>query len=203
MAYCNTFCVLHLGENLVVEALKLQYLNWRCWSLRDKDLYLNRGEDDVKGPHAGWSKSAIDREASGSETGPKCAWVGRPRPTDLACSEPGSRPPLTYVLFYILSLPPLAATSIHPSIHKRAADTKEKHWEEADGHHKSSSCLEDGLGHSLAAMVGPAWWSHGGDQKPMSWFHQGNCTFYIRWWYKSCLFFTFIYIDECFIHMYS
>jgi hypothetical protein len=55
----------------------------------------------------------------------------------------------------------------------------------------------------LAAMVGPAWWSHGGVPEPMPWFHQGNCTFYIRWWYKSCLFFTWIYIDEYFIHMCS
>jgi hypothetical protein len=44
---------------------------------------------------------------------------------------------------------------IHPSIHQRAADTKEKHREEADGRRKSSSCQGDGLGHALAAMVGP------------------------------------------------
>jgi hypothetical protein len=31
---------------------------------------------------------------------------------------------------------------------------KEKHREEADGRRKSSSCLGDGLGHALAAMVG-------------------------------------------------
>jgi hypothetical protein len=53
----------------------------------------------------------------------------------------------------------------HPSIHQRAADTK-KHREEADGHRSSSSCLGDGLGHALAAMVGPAWWSHGGVPEP-------------------------------------
>jgi hypothetical protein len=46
---------------------------------------------------------------------------------------------------------------IDRSIHQRAANTKEKHREEADGRHKSSSCLEDGLGHTLAAMVSPAW----------------------------------------------
>jgi hypothetical protein len=50
-----------------------------------------------------------------------------------------------------LRLPP------HPSIHQRAAETKEKHQEEADGPRKSSSCLGDGLGHALATMVGPAW----------------------------------------------
>jgi hypothetical protein len=43
------------------------------------------------------------------------------------------------------------------SIHHRAADTKEKHREEADGRRKFSSCLGDGLGHALAAMVGPVW----------------------------------------------
>jgi hypothetical protein len=46
---------------------------------------------------------------------------------------------------------------INPSFHQRAAETKEKHREEADGRHKSSSCLGDGLGHALAPMVGPAW----------------------------------------------
>jgi hypothetical protein len=46
---------------------------------------------------------------------------------------------------------------IDPTIHHRAADTKEKHREEADDRRKSSSCLGDGLGHALAVMVGPAW----------------------------------------------
>jgi hypothetical protein len=55
----------------------------------------------------------------------------------------------------------------YPSNHQRAADTKEKHREEADNRHKSSSCLGDGLGHVLATMVGPAWWSH--CEVPESW----------------------------------
>jgi hypothetical protein len=46
---------------------------------------------------------------------------------------------------------------LHPSIHQRAAEMKEKHQEEADGRRESSSCLGDGLGHALATMVGPAW----------------------------------------------
>jgi hypothetical protein len=54
----------------------------------------------------------------------------------------------------------------HPSIHQRATNTKEKHWEEANSHCRSSSYLGDGLGHALAAMVGPAWWSHGGVLEP-------------------------------------
>jgi hypothetical protein len=55
---------------------------------------------------------------------------------------------------------------INPSIHQRAAETKEKHREEAVGCRESSNCLRDGLGHALAAMVGPAWWSHGGVPEP-------------------------------------
>jgi hypothetical protein len=46
---------------------------------------------------------------------------------------------------------------IDRSIDQRAADTKEEHREEADGRRKSSSCLGDGLGHALTAVVGPAW----------------------------------------------
>jgi hypothetical protein len=43
-----------------------------------------------------------------------------------------------------------------PSNHQRAANTKEKHREEADGRRKFSSCLGDVLDHTLATMVGPA-----------------------------------------------
>jgi hypothetical protein len=41
----------------------------------------------------------------------------------------------------------------HPYNHQRAADTKEKHREEADDHRKSSSCLGDGLGHALRGVA--------------------------------------------------
>jgi hypothetical protein len=47
--------------------------------LRDKELYINRGEDDVKGPHAEGSKSTIDREASRREMGPNRAETGMGR----------------------------------------------------------------------------------------------------------------------------
>jgi hypothetical protein len=87
---------------------------------------------------------------------------------------------------------------IHSSIHQRAADTKEKHREEADIRHKSSSCLGDGLGHALAIMVWPfmvkPWWSC----KAATWIRQVVCTFNIRWWYKSILVFTLIYYELCF-----
>jgi hypothetical protein len=59
-----------------VKAQNSRDLNRRCWTLRDKELYLNHGEDDVKGPHAEGSKSTIDREVLGSETGPNRAETG-------------------------------------------------------------------------------------------------------------------------------
>jgi hypothetical protein len=78
------------------------------------------------------------------------AWADRPSPLRARfASHFCPRCLSIYCLF--LRRPP------HPSIHQRAAETKEKHREEADGRRESSSCLGDGLGHALAAMVGPAW----------------------------------------------
>jgi hypothetical protein len=73
--------------------------------------------------------------------------------------------------------------------------------EEADGRRKSSTCLGDGLGHALAAMVGPMVkpWS----SRVMPCIHQGNCTINIWWWYKSCILLTLIYFDALLIHMCS
>jgi hypothetical protein len=134
-----------------------------------------------------WPKSIGERD--GAEPG-----RNGPGPVGLACFGPGSRPlwPTCSSIYCLyLCRPP------HRSIHQRVADTKVKHREEAVGRRKSSSCLGDGLGHALAAMVGSAWWSHGGVPEPMPWFHQGNCTLHIRWWYKSCLFLTLSYFDAC------
>jgi hypothetical protein len=55
------------------EPIKLQGHEQKMMKLRDKELYLNRGEDDVKGSHGEGSKTTIDREASGSEPGPNQA----------------------------------------------------------------------------------------------------------------------------------
>jgi hypothetical protein len=46
--------------------------------------------------------------------------------------------------------------------------------------------------HGWPCMV-KTWWSSGA----MPCIHQGNCTLYVRWWYKSCLFLTLIYFDAC------
>jgi hypothetical protein len=118
-----------------------------------------------------WSRSSGERVGQNrAETGLFRAWFAKPLWP--RCSS-------IYCLF--LRWPP------DPSIHQGAADMKEKHWEEADGRRKSSSCLGDGLGHALATMVGPAWWSHGGVPEPLPWFHHGNSTFYIRWWCNHIL----------------
>jgi hypothetical protein len=115
--------------------------------------------------HKGASQQLTEKHqgARRGRTGPKQAWADRPRPAGLACFGPGSRPLWPRCLsIYCLCLrrPP------HPSILQIAAETKEKYREEAGGRRKSSSCLGDGLGHALAAMVGPAWWSHGGVLEP-------------------------------------
>jgi hypothetical protein len=55
---------------------------------------------------------------------------------------------------------------IHPFI-REPPTRRRSRLEGADSCRKSSSCLGDGLGHALATMVGPAWWSH--DGVPESW----------------------------------
>jgi hypothetical protein len=94
-----------------------------------------------------WPRSVGER--TGAELGQK-----GPRPAGPARFRASSRPlcPRCSSIYCLcLRQPP------HPSIHQRVAEMKEKHHEEADGRRESSSCLGDGLGHALAAMVGPAW----------------------------------------------
>jgi hypothetical protein len=101
------------------------------------------------------------REARRGRTRPKRAWAGRPRPADLACSEPGSRPPLTYVLLYILPLPLPAATSIHSS-------ESHRHKEAPGGSRRPLQVLElprrwprpCPSHHGWPCVVKP-WWSSG------------------------------------------
>jgi hypothetical protein len=127
-------------------------------SLHGKDSSLNREGNDVKGHmQMHTSKESLEKQPR-SETGPNRAKTG------LSRSAQAGRPSLIRARFvfpfcprclsiYCLCLrrPP------HPSIHQRAAKTKEKHREEANDRRESLSCLGDGLGHALAAMVGPAW----------------------------------------------
>jgi hypothetical protein len=65
----------------------------------------------------------------------------------------------------------------HWSIHQRVANTKEKHREEADSRHESSTLPKrwlrlDPSRHGWPYVVKP-WWSSGA----MPWIHQGTCTF--------------------------
>jgi hypothetical protein len=59
-----------------------------------------------------WPKSIGERD--GAEPG-----RNGPGPVGLACFGPGSRPPLTYMLLYLLPLPLPTATSIHSSESRR------------------------------------------------------------------------------------
>jgi hypothetical protein len=78
------------------------------------------------------------------------AWADGPSPLRARFASPFC-PRCLSIYCLCLRRPP------HPSIHQRAAETKEKHREEADSRRKSSSCLGNVLGHALAATVGPAW----------------------------------------------
>jgi hypothetical protein len=98
------------------------------------------------------NKESCKKQPGGNrgQTRPKWAWADRPIPLRARFGAPFC-PRCLSIYCLCLRRPP------HPSIHQRVAETKEKHREEADGRRKSSSCLGDGLGHALAAMVGPAW----------------------------------------------
>jgi hypothetical protein len=147
--------------------------------------------------HKGTSQQLTEKHqgARRGRTGPKWAWAGRPRPAGPACSEPGSHPPFALgACIFIASAS--AGCHIHPFFWE-SAETKEKHREDADGRRKSSSCLGDGLGHALAAMAGPAWWSHGGVLEPRlefvkslvpSTFGDVTVSCHTLIYYKLCLF---------------
>jgi hypothetical protein len=68
----------------------------------------------------------------------RLAWADRPSPLRARFASPFC-PRCLSINCLCLRRPP------DPSIHERAAETKEKHREEADGHRESSSCLGDGL----------------------------------------------------------
>jgi hypothetical protein len=108
-----------------------------------------------------WPRSIGERDgAEPGRNGPGPVCPGQPAQPVLSSVRAPLCPRCLSSYCLCLRRPP------HPSIHQRAADTKDKHREEADGRRKSSSCLGDGFGHALAAMVGPAWWSHGGVAEP-------------------------------------
>jgi hypothetical protein len=120
----------------------------------------------------GASKQSTEksRGARRGRTGPGPVGLGQPAWPILSLFRAPLWPRCSSINCLYLRRPP------HPSIHQRVTDTKEKHREEVDSRRESSSCLGDGLGHALSAMVGPTWWSHGGVLEPMPWFHHGNCT---------------------------
>jgi hypothetical protein len=124
--------------------------------LRDKYPYLNRGEDDVKGPHAEGCKSIIVLRG---QTGGEPGRIG-PRPVGPTPFRTGSTSPLDEGFLIIF----IAPTPKGHSLENRQieGDTLKG----AVSYRKSSNWLGDGLGHALATMVGPAWSSHGGVPEP-------------------------------------
>jgi hypothetical protein len=114
------------------------------------------------------------RGANRGRTGPKRAQDGRPKPAGPARFCASSRPPLTYMLLYILPLPSLAATSIHSS------DSRREEGKASGGSRRPPQVLElprrwlrlDPSRHGWPCVVKPCWSSGA-----MPWIHQGTCTF--------------------------
>jgi hypothetical protein len=100
------------------------------------------------------------RRAEPGQNGPGPVGPGRPAQPDPSPVRSPFCPRCLPIYCLCLRRPP------HPSFHQRAAETKEKHWEEVVGRRESSSCLGDVLGHDLSTMVCPVWWSHGGVPEP-------------------------------------
>jgi hypothetical protein len=124
---------------------------------------LRQGPTCIREQVNNWPRSIGERDgAEPGRNGPGLVGPGRsPWPVSGPVWAPlCPRCSSIYCLLLCLRRPP------YPSIHQRVTDTKEKHREEADDHRKSLSCLGDGLGHALASMVGPTWWSHGGVLEP-------------------------------------
>jgi hypothetical protein len=96
--------------------------------------------------HKGASQQ-LTKKCQGANQGRK-----GPRPAGPTRFRASSRPFALGARLFIAS----ADRHIHPFIRglpRRRRSTRE----EADGRRESSSFLGDGLGHALAAMVGPAW----------------------------------------------
>jgi hypothetical protein len=94
------------------EAVKLQGPELKRLNLARQGSLSKPWRRRHQGPTYRGNKSAIDREASGSERGPNRAKTGLVR-SGLFWAR--FAPPLTYVLLYIFPLPPPTATSIHSS----------------------------------------------------------------------------------------
>jgi hypothetical protein len=127
-----------------VKAQNSRDLNIRYWSLRDKELYLNRGEDDVKGPHAEGSKSAIDRETSGrnwaepGRNGPRQVGLGQPAWPVSGPVRDALWPRCFFINRLRLRRPP------HWSIHRNSGKPRRDRRTMAAV--SPRSCLGDGLG---------------------------------------------------------
>jgi hypothetical protein len=139
-----------------------------------------------------WPRSV--RERIEAEPGRK-----GPRPGGPACPAqpvfvPVRDPLLTYMLLYILPLPPPAVTCIHSS------ESRRDEGEAPGGSRRPPQVLRllrrwprpCPSRHGWPCVVKP-WWSSGAS----TWIRQVVCTVNIQWWYKSILVFTLIYYELC------
>jgi hypothetical protein len=176
------------------EAVKLRGLKQKMLKLRWQVSLSKSQRKRRQGPTCRSAKIQENTRSIGERVGAKTGlgWPAHPIPSPIRrplWPRPSS--------VHLKLLPRRAVTSIYQRCQIDGDMSKE-----ANNHHKSSSCIGDGLGHALTAMVGPAWWSHRWNSGAMPWIYQGNCTFNIPWWYKSYLFLTLIYFDACFIPPY-
>jgi hypothetical protein len=105
----------------------------KCRILRDKELHLNRGETDVKGPHVVGGYSRRLRKQHQAKEAASWAEVGLGRPA-LATSRPG-RPPFNLDAIWAIYSP---ETRCHASILSPSAAKEQRR----DGHHLGEERVE-------------------------------------------------------------
>jgi hypothetical protein len=177
-------------------------LDRRCWSLRDKELCPRRrrqGPTCIREQVNNWPRSIGEwDETEPSQNGPGPVGLGRPGQPD---PSPVHAPLLPYVLFYLLPLPPPAATSIHSS------ESRRDEGEAPGGSRRPPRVLELPRGwlrpcpshHGWPYVVKP-WWSSGA----ATWIRQVVYTFNIRWCKYILSYFDLvrvILIHMCSYHM--
>jgi hypothetical protein len=79
-------------KDQTVKAENSEDLDRKCWSLRNKERYPNRGETDAKGPHVERVKVPEDTRSITDKGGSEPGWGG-PRPVNLGrLTQPTSGP---------------------------------------------------------------------------------------------------------------
>jgi hypothetical protein len=138
---------LQMAQGPKHEAVKLQGSKQKMLMLaRQGDLSKSwrrrhQGPTCIREQVNNWPRSVGEQTgAEPGRKGPRTVGPSRPaQPVFVPVRDP-LWPTCSSIYCLYLRWPP------HRSIHQTAAEKKEKHREEADDRHKSSSCLGDGLG---------------------------------------------------------